>query len=256
MNRPFFARSTNRTMRNNRWRQQALLTILLMIFGIILTTHIQSVNANTSPVRLADQYKARQDEMKQYVQQNAKLLSENAQLNKRKEQAIAALLTDGNETLLDEFSKVKMIAGFTEVSGNGVILTLKDKPDYDILKDPLDSIVHDADVRYAVDLLRSNGAYAISINGYRIVNATYILCIGPTILVNQERLVPPYVISAVGDGNSMLAAISEDPYFAVRRQFPSGIVVEVRQTDGITVPPFGEVDQIDTYINLLEVSGK
>ncbi len=246
----------NKALVRSRRRQQVMMTILLMMFGIILMTHIQSVNANSSQMEIADRYKARQEELKHYVQQNEKLMQENARLNKLKEQAMAYLLSEENAHLLDEINKVKLIAGFTEVFGNGLELTLMDKPDYDILKDPLDSIVHDADVRYAVELLKGNGADAISINGFRIVNSTYILCIGPTILVNQERLVPPYVISAIGDGPRMLAAVNEDPYFAIRRQQPTGIVVASRQVEAITLPSFTEVDQIEDYISLLEVSDK
>lgn len=252
-----FKRIKSINTRKSRWRQQIFFFVLMMLFGFIVMSHIESVDANTSHVYLVDQYKARQEELKQYEQQFDKLTLENARLTKAKEQAIAALLTSGgNEPLLEEYNRVKVIAGFTEVEGSGLVLTLKDKPDFDILKDPLDSIVHDADVRYAVDLLRCNGASAISINGYRIVNSTYILCIGPTILVNLERLVPPYAISAVGDAAQMQLALDEDPYFAVRRQLPTGIVVESKAADSLTLPPFDEVDQLGKHINLLEVSKK
>ena len=244
----------NKNLIKSRWRQQILLTVLLMLFGFILMSHIQSVNDNTPQVYAAEQYKARQEQLKQVEQQNAKLMQENARLTKSKEQAIANLLTGDNEQLLEDINRIKLIAGFTEVQGRGLVMTLNDKPDYDILKDPLDSIVHDADVRYAVDLLRGSGALAISINGYRIVNSTYILCIGPTILVNNERLVPPYVISAVGDTDSMLTALDSDLYFEVRRQQPTGIVVESKVLDKVAVPPFTEVDRLDKYISLLEVS--
>jgi len=246
--------AVNKNLLKSRWRQQILLTVLLMLFGFILMSHIQSVDANSPQIYVAEQYKARQEELKQIEQQNAKLLQENARLTKSKEQAIANLLTGDNEKLLDDINRVKLIAGFTEIQGRGLVLTLNDKPDYDILKDPLDSIVHDADVRYAVDLLRSSGAVAVSINGYRIVNSTYILCIGPTILVNNERLVPPYVISAIGDADAMQAALEADLYFEVRHQQPTGIVVESKVIDKVVVPPFTEVDHLEKYISLLEVS--
>lgn len=246
--------AVNKNLHMSRWRQQILLTVLLMLFGFILMSHIQSVDANSPQIYVADQYRARQEELKQIEQQNAKLLQENARLTKLKEQAIANLLTGDNEKLLDDINRVKLIAGFTEVQGRGLVLTLNDKPDYDILKDPLDSIVHDADVRYAVDLLRGSGAVAVSINGYRVVNSTYILCIGPTILVNNERLVPPYVISAVGDADAMRAVLETDLYFEVRHQKPTGIVVESKVTDKVVLPPFTEVDHLEKYISLLEVS--
>jgi uncharacterized protein YlxW (UPF0749 family) len=240
----------------SKWRQQGLLFALLFVFGFILMSHIQSVDANVTQVDLIDQYQARQDELKQYEQQNAKLMQENNRLTKAKEQSIVNLLNDaGNEQLLQEINRVKLIAGLSEIQGRGITLTLNDKPNFDMLKDPLESIVHDLDVRNAVDLLRSNGAIALSINGYRLVNSTYILCVGPTILVNQERLVPPYVISAVGDAGQMMQAIADDQYLAFRKQFPTGIQITAQIADTVILPPFNETDQLQTFINLLEVSG-
>ena len=248
--------SQNR-VRNSRWRQQALLFALLFFFGIILMSHVKAVNANNMQVDLIDQYKTRQNELKQFELQYDKLVQENIRLAKAKEQSIADLLNGaGNETLLEEINKIKLIAGLSEVSGRGITLTLNDKPDYDILTDPLEAIVHDLDVRNSVDLLRSNGANAISINGYRLVNSTYILCVGPTILVNKERLVPPYVISAIGDADQMLLAVSEDQYLSIRKQLPTGIIVGAKIVESMTLPAFKEVDQIQAYINLLEVSRK
>jgi len=62
------------------------------------------------------------------------------------------------------------------------------------------------------------------------------------------------VISAIGDADAMQAALEADLYFEVRHQQPTGIVVESKVIDKVVVPPFTEVDHLEKYISLLEVS--
>ncbi len=252
----FFKRNINRT-KQARWRQQILLFALLLSFGIILMTHVQSVDAKNSAMGLSEQYKTRQAELQQFEKQYENLRQENTQLQEKKTQAISkALAGTGNEHLLEELERYKIMAGMTEVQGPGVEILLTDKPDFDLLKDPSDSIVHDADVRYAFRLLQENGATAISVNGMRLVNTTSIDCIGPTILVNENRLAPPYIIHALGDNQRMYEAALADSYFALRAQLPTGIVVNLKNLETVTLPAFDDADQLEKHIDLLEVKNK
>lgn len=263
MNTPFEANPTalNRQPQRARsrtrlvhWRQQAMMFALLLMFGYILMSHIQSVDATNTHVGLTDLYKTRQAELQQYEQQNLKLQQENARLLEAKAQMIGSLLTNsGNGDLLAQLDRNKMLSGMAEVRGPGISFTLTDKPTYNILTDPLDAIVHDADMRYAFKILVENGATAISVNGMRFVNTTSIRCIGPTILVNDSRLAPPYVITATGDQQRLYHAVATDPYFALRTQAPTGIVAQAKLLDSVTLPPFHDADQLEKYINLLEV---
>ncbi len=249
----FFKHTTNRS-KQVRWRQQILLFVLLLSFGIILMTHVQSVDAKNSAVGLSEQYKTRQEELEQFEQQYEKLRQENRQLLDAKTKAISSVLADtGNEHILEDLERYKIMAGLTELKGRGVEIVLTDKPDFDLLTDPSDSIVHDADMRYAFRLLLENGATAISVNGMRLVNKTSILCIGPTILVNDNRLTPPYVIHALGDTERMYQAALADPYFDFRAQLPTGIVVTAKTLESVTLPAFEDADQLEKHIDLLEV---
>lgn len=68
-------------------------------------------------------------------------------------------------------------------------------------------IVHDDDIRLLVNELRAGGAEAIAINGERITATSEIRCVGPTILVNLNRLTPPYVVDCVGDRDQLQAVL-------------------------------------------------
>lgn len=64
--------------------------------------------------------------------------------------------------------------------------------------DPSSYIVHDSQIRQVVNELKTGGAEAISINGQRLVSRSKITCVGPTIMVNNEKLMAPYEIKAIG----------------------------------------------------------
>lgn len=241
-------------LRQRRFRQDMLLFVLLLIFGIVVMNHIQTVRANEPTNDLSKLYAQRAAELTQAEAQYNKLLTENEDLLQQKEAAVADLLNqEGYESLQNELTKVRALAGFTAVSGSGITLTLNDKVDYDILNDPIDSIVHDSDVRHAWSLLTNSGAAALAVNGQRIVNSSYVFCIGPTILCNMQRLTPPYVITAVGDPRALAEAIRQDPAFNLRQSSGIDLVVQVKEETDLVVPAFAEADSFEKYIDRLEV---
>ena len=90
---------------------------------------------------------------------------------------------------------LKRAAGFSALRGPGAVVTLSDR-------DPDDSsaIVHDYDLLLVVNQLMAAKAEAIAINGVRLSSHTGIRVAGPTIMMGDNKLQPPFVIGAIGDG--------------------------------------------------------
>lgn len=242
-------------LRQRKFRLDAFIFLLLFIFGVIVMNHIQTVRASNPGSDLSERYKTRASELAQYEAQYQKLLEENARLTQEKEQVISNLLNqEGYESLQAELTRLRILAGFTPVTGSGVSLTIDDKVDYDVLTDPIDSIVHDSDIRYAINLLNGSGAAALAVNGQRIVNASYVFCIGPTILCNMQRLTPPYVITAIGNPALLADAVRQDPMFNLRQTPSIGLVVNIKEETELLIPAFAEADQFAKYIDRLEVA--
>jgi uncharacterized protein YlxW (UPF0749 family) len=226
----------------HQMRQNIFLFILLFLFGVIVTNHITQVNQNRENSDLSDLYVTRQSELDQAIAQYDSLVAENERLLQSKEAAITQMLNQqGYSNLLDELNRVKMLGG------------LNDKPSFDVLRDSSDALVHDSDVRHVLDLLRASGAAALSVNDQRIVNSSYVFCIGPTILCNMQRLTPPYVILAIGDPQLMADAIRKDPMLSLRQTLEIGLIVQVEQQGEQTCPAFAEADDLYKYIDRLEV---
>jgi uncharacterized protein YlxW (UPF0749 family) len=94
------------------------------------------------------------------------------------------------------------------LQGPGIELTVADSvTPLSQGENPNIAIVHNEDLLKLFNEVRASGAEAIAINDQRLVETTEISCAGPTILVNKTRLVPPFVIRAIGDPETMEAAL-------------------------------------------------
>lgn len=102
------------------------------------------------------------------------------------------------ELLHEELAQTNLLTGQTDVVGDGVVITLTDSEYGTIQVSDLISLVNE---------LRLAGAEAISINEQRIMNMTEIVDV-QAILVNQERIVSPYIVKAIGDTKYLVSALS------------------------------------------------
>ena len=124
------------------------------------------------------------------------------------------------------------------VAGPGVEVVIDDsaKP---LAKgeNPNIAIVHNEDLLKIVNELRAAGAEALSVNDQRLVEASEISCAGPTILVNKTRVVPPFVIAAIGDPETMTAALKLRGGVVEGLQF-YGIQVNITKKPNVLVPMY------------------
>lgn len=237
-----------------RHPQRWLALVLVLLFTAIIASHVQAIQEKREDSDLSVRYRRRIEDLDHYRQEHERLSQENDDLMQRRDEAIEAILQrEGQEGILAELQHVRTIAGLTSVNGPGIRVVLDDKPGYDLFLDSDDSIVHDGDIRHVLDLLRNAGAAAMSVNEERIVNSSFLYCIGPTILCNQQRLTPPYVIKARGDPQAMQQAIERDGTLAIRSSADIGLIVEAEIVDDVSIPAFREAGDLEPYIDRLEV---
>lgn len=103
-------------------------------------------------------------------------------------------------------------AGFTEVTGAGVTVTLSDSPQD--LRDDADDIrrlvVHQQDIQAVVNAMWEAGARGVMIQGQRVISTTGIKCVGNSVELQGIPYPQPYVITAVGDPTEIQASIDSD----------------------------------------------
>ncbi|XOQ52559.1 MAG: UPF0749 protein [Succiniclasticum sp.] len=142
-----------------------------------------------------------------------------------------------SSTLKKEMDNLNAYAGLTALEGKGVVLTVDDSKQ--VVK-PGDNqnlyIIHDEDLLRVVNELRAGGAEAIAINDQRVTGSSEIRCVGPTILVNETRLVPPFVIRAIGNPQTLESSLKLRGGVLDNFKF-WGIKAEVTKSDKVQVPP-------------------
>ena len=106
---------------------------------------------------------------------------------------------EASELLDEELEQSNLLVGKTNVQGEGIIITLKDNEEKSI---------EASDLRTLINELKLAGAEAISINDKRILNMTELVDVNGVILINEERIVSPYIVKAIGDQTYLSSAIS------------------------------------------------
>jgi len=147
------------------------------------------------------------------------------------------------------------------VTGPGVKIIMQDAPRN--VGDPIppgavpdDLIVHEQDVLAAINAMWRGGAEAVLVMGIRIgVNST-ILCVGNTLLVEDQVFSPPFVIQGIGDQERLLAAIQSERGLKLYRQYVQlyRLGYEVSRVNEIVAPAYTGKVTIDRSTKTLENS--
>ena len=106
----------------------------------------------------------------------------------------------GSTELRTELAGMRLQAGLSALKGPGIVVRLSDSPRQPGPEEiPYDFIVHDIDLSVLVNELWASGAEAVSVNDNRIVARSSIRCVGPTVLVNTNRIASPFIVKAIGE---------------------------------------------------------
>jgi len=130
-------------------------------------------------------------------------------------------------------------AGVDAVTGPGVTVTLNDSSQpFAPGQNPNLYVLHDVDVLRVLNEIKAAGGEAIAINGHRLLAGSSVRCIGPAILIDQTaRVTPPYVIAAVGDPDTLAAALNMRGGVVDSLTF-WGIRVTVQKAAQLTIPAY------------------
>jgi len=98
-------------------------------------------------------------------------------------------------------SNLQILSGLSSVKGEGIEITINDAAKTDSLESTDIELarVYDSDLQLLVNALWASGAESIAINKTRLTSTSAIRSAGDAILVNYRPLLPPFVISAIGD---------------------------------------------------------
>lgn len=174
--------------------------VMFMQFKIVEETNITEIEAMTTQ-ELREKvvlWREKYEETDKKLQETNEKIAEYRQKKEANQEA--------SELLNKELLQAQILAGETDVNGNGVVVVVTDNDETEKIKS--------YDLLYLLNELKSAGAEAISINDQRIINMSDIVDIyisdgSHYILVNKdERIVSPYVIKAIGEPKYLESALT------------------------------------------------
>jgi uncharacterized protein YlxW (UPF0749 family) len=156
-------------------------------------------------------------------------------------QKAAAADTDRLQALELELERQQLLAGLIPVQGPGILVALDDSAvQVPPGSEPSDYIIHEYDLRDVVNLLWMAGSEAISINDERLVSNSSIYCVGSTVMVNNTRLSPPFLIRAIGNPRVQQDYLRNPSYLRElkEKQRLYGLVVDVKDVANLALPAY------------------
>lgn len=191
------------------FRTQLVFVASGVFIGLLITSQFRSsVPTSSYP---SDELAIKKELIKNFLDDQSLLKSKIVVLRDEigKRQDESKNLAD--QKLIETLNQLKIDVGLETAQGDGVEISLNDG--VLVKRDETDSIdqslIHAADLRDLINVLRSARAEAISINDQRILSNTSITSVGNTILVNNFHLLPPFTVVAIGDPELMSQRLTD-----------------------------------------------
>lgn len=207
-------------------------TIGLMSFVLVCVMFMQFKVVNETDI--AEIESMREDELQsalsewkeKYEETQSKLEETQSKINDYKEKSESNEET--SKLVEKELSEANIILGKTDVTGDGVQVTLTDNNEKAYEAKDLVNLINE---------LRAAGAEAISINGQRLVTTSAIECDGNVIMVNGEKVAAPFEIKAIGLQEALISIDRIGGYLYNLREWRY-LEPKIEKSDKITIPKY------------------
>lgn len=210
--------------------------IVCVVLGAALTVQIRTMQGENSAVSQAFANSELKDTLLEWKEKSENAETDLEESIKKLEKLRDTSTANGNssEEKQEELKKYNQILGLTDVTGEGIVMTVTDSAQSSTAIDMNNLIIHDSDLRSLVNELSNAGAEAISINDERIVSTTAITCAGNVILINGNKVGSPFTIKAIGNQESLYGAITRAGGYTYGLKARS-IQVETKKSNNIQI---------------------
>lgn len=244
----------------NPIRVQSVLLAILAGFSVLIVSERFSayVQEQTELADIRADYQYYQQRLQEEEEEAAELTRIFEELSVQRTALLEGLyvrLSEEDLASSEEYAQLVVgsyIAGMTEVQGAGIRISMQDLEGIDYSAADRAAIIHDADVRGTVNLLKAQpSSSAMDINGERLVANSRLICTGPNILVNRNYMSMPFVISVAGDPAELRDAFMGSDLY---RDFQArGLRVTVETVSDLTIPAFYDQELVDQGVSHMRV---
>ncbi|MBM7583302.1 uncharacterized protein YlxW (UPF0749 family) [Caldicoprobacter guelmensis] len=216
---------------------QLSITLVSLILGLALAAQFKNVQRVGGSVSLQ-----RTQELTQQVQrlrqENEALEARIEEYEKRIREFENAVQSEGesNRLIYEELERTRMLAGLVDLQGPGVVVTVDVKYVGEWGQDAIVQNVRYDDLLKLVNELNAAGAEAIAINGERVIATTEIRNAGDYIVINTNRYSAPFEIRAIGNPDTLEAALKL--LGGVADDLGVYLQINIKRVDNIRIPRY------------------
>lgn len=194
-----------------KWRNYLALGLISVFLGVILSVQFNTVKETAGEgilptqraQQLAIELKRIQEERDSQINRIEEL---EAKINQYESQEVDKSVYA--ENLYKDTMKYRMLAGYLDLEGPGVVIEINDPP-VEVQYGEDYSLVDDLElVLQVISVLNAADAEAISINEQRYTSFTEIEAAGDLIEINGSSTSSPIIIKAIGDAQKLESALN------------------------------------------------
>ena len=202
-----------------------LVCVMFMQFKVVNETDIAQIES----MREDELQEAVEEWKEKYEEAYKKLEDTNKKINEYEEKVENN--TETQELVDKELSEAKKNFGLTDVSGEGIIITLTNTDERSYIAYDLLDLINE---------LRAAGAEAISINDERITNISDIVDISTShIRINSNNVSSPYIIKAIGDKTYLKSALTiKNGYFDLKQK--EEYIIDIQEQTNIKINAYSK----------------
>ncbi len=253
-----FAHRAVRLVRRRQPKSRSRWSVIgvVVLFGAGMLFSTSAIEANGTSLR-TDQGLELREVIPQRNEEVRQLEDESQQLRDEVDGLTDDLGSGNNPIELQQkrADSNKQAAGLTAVHGPAVRVSLDDAP-HSASQLPAgakieDVVVHQQDVQAVVNALWSGGAEAVTIMGVRVVSTSAVRCVGNTLLLHGQVYSPPFVITAIGDVDSMSTSLNATSGVLAFRDAAEdyGLGYTAEKLEDVEMPAYdGPIDMHDAEV--------
>ncbi len=192
-------------------KNRIFIMLISIVLGLVLALQFQLVRDTAGGIVFSQKINQLTSEIKNANEEKEQLIKDLDELETRlsEYEDSAAEESIYIKSLRDELNKFRMMAGFTDVKGPGVIVTLDNPPAENQFTEFSNNLVYNYEyILLVISNLNAAGAEAISINGQRHTNYTEIVPVGTYLNINGVSVLPPIEIKAIGNTQTLESVLN------------------------------------------------
>lgn len=192
-------------------KDKVIIGIVCLVLGVILSIQFRIVQGNKITLMPNQKSTELSNELKKVQDEKESLLRELARLEQQLTdfQSSASKENVLIKNLNEELDRYKIIGGFKDVKGPGIVVTL-DNPPKDANFNADVNIVYEYELLLGlINELNAAGAEAVSINDQRLISTSEIRAAGNAININATPQKPPFIVKAIGNKDTLEGAVNQ-----------------------------------------------